>query len=71
VLLFVTSPPRFTLSLWRVKAGLHTLPQVSVGAAVGAVDAVCWYRFCQVYFSAQARIHSPLITIAERLLYAE
>eukprot|EP00752_Nemacystus_decipiens_P003209 g2970.t1 len=42
-----------TASLWRVKAGFHTLPQVSVGAAVGTVDAVLWYRFCQVYFSSR------------------
>lgn len=70
VLLFMAPPPRFARSLWRVKAGFHTLPQVSVGAAVGAVDAVCWYHFCQVYFSVQARTHSMLIAIAERLFYA-
>ncbi|CAM9626698.1 unnamed protein product, partial [Pylaiella littoralis] len=45
----------FSASLWRVKAGFHTLPQVSVGAAVGAVDAVLWYHFCQAYLSSQAR----------------
>jgi len=63
-------PRTFAVSLWRVKAGFHTLPQVSVGAVVGAVDAVCWYHFCQVYFSAQARTHSPLVAGAERLLLA-
>lgn len=46
----------FMFSLWRVKAGFHTLPQVSVGAAVGTVDAVLWYRFCQKHFSSQARV---------------
>ncbi|CAM9183326.1 unnamed protein product [Discosporangium mesarthrocarpum] len=32
-----------TASLWRVKAGLHSLPQIGVGAAVGAADAALWY----------------------------
>lgn len=44
---------RNTNSLWRVKAGFHTLPQVSVGAVVGALDAVLWYRFCDAYFTSQ------------------
>ncbi|CAM9407520.1 unnamed protein product [Hapterophycus canaliculatus] len=42
-----------TASLWRVKAGFHTLSQVFVGAAVGTVDAVLWYRFCQAHFLSQ------------------
>ncbi|CAM9988236.1 unnamed protein product [Ascophyllum nodosum] len=42
-----------TASLWRVKAGLHTLSQVSVGAIVGASDAVLWYWFCKVYFTPE------------------
>lgn len=49
-------------SLWRVKAGFHTLPQVSVGAAVGTVDAVLWYHFCQVYFSSRVRLIVSLRT---------
>ncbi|CAM9554116.1 unnamed protein product [Ectocarpus sp. 13 AM-2016] len=44
-----------TASLWRVKAGFHTLPQVAVGAAVGAVDAVLWYHLCHPYLMSQAR----------------
>ena len=39
-----------------MKAGFHTLPQVSVGAAVGTVDAVLWYHFCQVHFSSRVRL---------------
>ncbi|CAM9400702.1 unnamed protein product [Ectocarpus fasciculatus] len=42
-----------TASLWRVKAGFHTLPQVAVGAAVGAVDAVLWYHLCHPYLLSQ------------------
>ncbi|CBJ30239.1 conserved unknown protein [Ectocarpus siliculosus] len=45
-----------TASLWRVKAGFHTLPQVAVGAAVGAVDAVLWYHLCHPYLLSQARL---------------
>lgn len=42
-----------TASLWRVKAGFHTLPQVSVGAVVGALDATLWYYCARVYFMQQ------------------
>lgn len=42
-------------SLWRVKAGFHTLPQVSVGAVVGALDAALWYRFCRGGLTSQVR----------------
>lgn len=42
-----------TNSLWRVKAGLHTIAQVSVGAVVGASDAALWYWFCKAYFTTQ------------------
>lgn len=42
-----------TNSLWRVKAGLHTIAQVSVGAVVGASDAALWYWFSKAYFTSQ------------------
>ncbi|CAN0375140.1 unnamed protein product [Laminaria digitata] len=44
-----------TASLWRVKAGFHTLPQVSVGAVVGALDAALWYNFCRGGLTSQVR----------------
>lgn len=53
-------------SLWRVKAGFHTLPQVFVGAAVGTVDAVLWYRFCQAYFLSQVRLASAIVSAVRR-----
>ncbi|CAM9617864.1 unnamed protein product [Scytosiphon promiscuus] len=45
-----------TASLWRVKAGFHTLPQVCVGAVVGTADAFLWYRFCQAFLLSQAEV---------------
>lgn len=50
-------------SLWRVKAGFHTLPQVAVGAAVGAVDAVLWYHLCHPFLLSQARLLSVVCAV--------
>eukprot|EP00611_Tribonema_gayanum_P027317 TRINITY_DN6720_c0_g1_i1.p1 TRINITY_DN6720_c0_g1~~TRINITY_DN6720_c0_g1_i1.p1 ORF type:complete len:294 (-),score=77.63 TRINITY_DN6720_c0_g1_i1:197-1078(-) len=34
-----------TTTLWRVKAGLHSLPQVAVGAVFGTAGAIAWFDF--------------------------
>lgn len=56
---------RWYSSLWRVKAGFHTLPQVLVGAVVGALDAALWYYFARVYFTQQVCVVCELLLRAK------